>query len=105
METFQPCTITLSGKEAVSSGLLCLQPLQNQRNQALEDQYLLSSSRSHPPDSSPLSHHATPRHLSSHLHPHKVNKDLHLRGKPQIVQPEVVDPRLLGVKTKMAATI
>ena len=39
---------------------------------------------------------ATPRHLSSHLHPHRVIKDLHLRGKPQIVQPEVVDSKLLS---------
>lgn len=36
METFQPYTITLSGKEAVSSGLLRLQPLQKQRNQHLK---------------------------------------------------------------------
>jgi len=63
------------------------------------------SFRPQPSDSTPLPHCATPRHLSSHLHPHKVNKDLHLRGKPQIVQPEVVDSRLLQHKTRMAATI
>ncbi|EDO31004.1 predicted protein [Nematostella vectensis] len=27
-------------------------------------------------------HHATPRFISSHFHPHRVNKDLHLRSKP-----------------------
>lgn len=47
---------------------------------------------------------ATPRYLSSHLHPHRVNKDLHLRGSPLIVKPEVVDPRLLE-KKKLSTTL
>jgi len=34
---------------------------------------------------------ATPRHLSTRLHPLKINKDLHLRGSPLIVKPEVID--------------
>jgi hypothetical protein len=46
---------------------------------------------------------ATARHLSIHLHPHQVNKDLHLRGKPLIIKPEVVDPKLL--EKKLSATV
>ena len=47
--------------------------------------------------------HATARHLSVRLHPHSVNKNLHLRGKPLIIKPEVFDPELLP--KKLSATV
>ena len=46
---------------------------------------------------------ATSRHLSIHLHPHQANKDLHLRGEPLIIKPEVVDPKLLQKKLSSTA--
>lgn len=58
--------------------------------------------RQHPVDADQItSRLATPRHLSAHLHPHNVHKNLHLRGTPLIVRPEVVDPKLL----KLASTV
>ncbi len=51
----------------------------------------------------PTTKMATPRYLSSHLHPFKVHKDLHFRGSPLVGKPEVVDPRLL--KNNLAATV
>ena len=42
--------------------------------------------------------YATPRHLSSHLHPHRGNGHLALRGLSQLMAPETVDDRLLRLK-------
>ena len=42
----------------------------------------------HPKESFSFKHHATPRNLSSHFHPHRVNKDLHLRDHPSNSTPE-----------------
>ena len=42
--------------------------------------------------------YATPRHLSSHLHPHRGNGHLALRGLSQLMAPEIVDDRLLRLK-------
>ncbi|CAI8040689.1 Uncharacterized protein C1orf158 homolog [Geodia barretti] len=40
--------------------------------------------------------YATPRHLSSHLHPHRGNAHLSLRGVSHLQAPETVDTRLLN---------
>lgn len=42
--------------------------------------YNLSYNR-HPKASFAYRHYAPPKSLSCHFHPHRVNKDLHLRGK------------------------
>ena len=64
------------------------------------------SIRPHPKDAPQTDRNATPRHLSSHLHSHKVNKDLHLRGTPLIARSEVVDERYLqALPTKLSATV
>ncbi|XP_064384876.1 cilia- and flagella-associated protein 107-like [Halichondria panicea] len=63
---------------------------------------LYSIAYSSPPKGTQVFPRATPRHLSSHLHPHKIHKDLHFRGSPLTARPEVVDPRLFK---KLAATV
>lgn len=42
----------------------------------------------HPTESFARQHYATPKSLSCHFHPHRVNKDLHLRGKQMNTAPE-----------------
>ena len=49
--------------------------------------YNLSYNR-HPRASFTLQHYAPSKSLSCHFHPHRVNKDLHLRGKQLNTAPE-----------------
>lgn len=46
-------------------------------------------------EGSQVHRHATPRHLSSHLHPHRGNAHLVLRGMPHLTSPETVSSHLL----------
>ena len=46
-------------------------------------------------EKSQVRRYATPRHLSSHLHPHHGNSNLALRGVSHLPAPEVVDTRLV----------
>ncbi len=57
--------------------------------------------RHRPADTSYIKPLATPRHLSSNLHPHNIHKNLHFRGSPLTIRAEMIDPRYL----KTAATI
>lgn len=42
----------------------------------------------HPKELFTFQHHARPKSLSCHFHPHNINKDLHLRGKQLSTAPE-----------------
>ncbi|RMX39387.1 hypothetical protein pdam_00005976 [Pocillopora damicornis] len=42
----------------------------------------------HPKELFTFQHHAIPKSLSCHFHPHNINKDLHLRGKQLSTAPE-----------------
>ncbi len=88
VETIPHCTLSLTGR------LLTLPQWYNH--------YILPHTHSSPPKGTQVFPRATPRHLSSHLHPHKIHKDLHFRGSPLTARPEVVDPRLFK---KLAATV
>lgn len=56
--------------------------------------YKLSYSHQ-PKEAFVLKHHAPPKSMSCHFHPHQVNKNLRLRGKQLIAAPEL--PMTLAV--------